>query len=131
MPANLSTDDADFETAFTALLNAKREDSPDVDATVARIIQDVRDHGDAAVTALTHKFDRVALTADQLRISAADIAQAIAQVSPADRAALELAASRITAYHSKQLPQDHSWIDETGAELGWRWTPWLSTSMPA
>jgi histidinol dehydrogenase len=33
MPVFLDTADADFETAFVRLLNAKREDSPDVDAS--------------------------------------------------------------------------------------------------
>ena len=51
MPVFLNTSDADFETAFTALLSAKREDSPDVDDTVAGIIADVRARGDAAVVA--------------------------------------------------------------------------------
>ena len=35
MPVFLDTTAADFDTAFAALLNAKREDSPDVDAIVA------------------------------------------------------------------------------------------------
>ena len=42
---------------------------------------------------------------------------------PVHRAALELAAARIQAYHARQLPEDARWRDETGAELGWRWTP--------
>ena len=44
-------------------------------------------------------------------------------VAPGDRAALELAAERIRAYHARQVPPDALWTDETGAELGWRWTP--------
>jgi len=44
-------------------------------------------------------------------------------VSDADRAALELAADRIRAYHARQLPQDAMWQDAAGASLGWRWTP--------
>ena len=35
MPQFLFTTDADFEGQFVALLGAKREDSPDVDAVVA------------------------------------------------------------------------------------------------
>ena len=42
MPVFLDTQDADFEKNFTALLSAKREDSPDVDSSVARIIADVQ-----------------------------------------------------------------------------------------
>ncbi len=123
MPVFLNADDAGFEEAFTALLGAKREDSPDVDDTVAEIIADVRARGDAAVLELTAKFDRLTLATDQLRFSQEEIAGLVAEVSDAERAALELAADRIRAYHTRQLPKDESWTDEQGALLGWRWTP--------
>ena len=123
MPVLLNAQDPQFEDQFQTLLGAKREDSPDVDHIVAGIIQDVRDRGDAAVLELTHKFDRLALTADRLRFSDHEITDEIAKVSDEDRAALELAAARIRAYHERQMPQDAYWTDDSGAELGWRWTP--------
>lgn len=123
MAVFLNADDPDFETAFATLLGAKREDSPDVQNVVAEIISEVRADGDKAVLRLTEKFDRLALTADQMRFSKAEIAQYCAEVGREDRAALELAAERIRAYHQKQLPEDAQWTDPSGAELGWRWTP--------
>ncbi len=123
MPQFLNITDADFEPKFQALLGAKREDSPDVDAVVADIIADVRARGDDAVLELTAKFDRLELTADKLRFSDAEIEAYCAVVSSEDKAALELAADRIRAYHARQLPEDAFWEDETGASLGWRWTP--------
>ena len=63
MPVFLDSRQDDFETAFQALLGAKREDSPDVDSVVAEIIADVRARGDAAVLDLTAKFDRLELDA--------------------------------------------------------------------
>ncbi|WP_289081471.1 histidinol dehydrogenase [uncultured Sulfitobacter sp.] len=122
MPQFLDFDQPDFEQAFTALLSAKREDSPDVDDTVAEIISQVRSKGDAAVIELTQKFDRIALTPDTLRITAAEVHAAVAEVSDADRTALELAAARIRAYHERQLPEDAQWQDDVGATLGWRWS---------
>ncbi|WP_300582508.1 histidinol dehydrogenase [Marivita sp.] len=122
MPQFLSTKDADFDARFTAILNAKREDSPDVDDVVAGIIADVRKRGDAAVLELTAKFDRLELTADQMRVSEAEIDAEIAKVPEAERIALETAAERIRAYHARQIPQDEMWTDEQGATLGWRWT---------
>ena len=56
MPQFLNISDPDFESQFAALLTMKREDSPDVDAVVAQIIDDVRTCGDAAVIELTSKF---------------------------------------------------------------------------
>ncbi|NBV61106.1 MAG: histidinol dehydrogenase [Rhodobacteraceae bacterium] len=123
MPQFLDASEADFEARFTALLGAKREDSPDVDAVVAAIIADVRSRGDAALVDLTAKFDRLQLDAGSLRFSEAEIDALVAQVPAHERAALELAAARIRAYHLRQLPEDASWHDETGAMLGWRWTP--------
>ena len=123
MPQFLDASEADFEARFTALLGAKREDSPDVDQAVAAIIADVRSRGDAALVDLTAKFDRLQLDAGSLRFSDAEIDVLVAQVPAHERAALELAAERIRAYHQRQLPEDASWQDETGAMLGWRWTP--------
>ncbi|MEO0863946.1 MAG: histidinol dehydrogenase, partial [Pseudomonadota bacterium] len=123
MPQFLNVTDPDFDARFTALLNAKREDSPDVDAVVADIIADVRARGDAAVIALTKRFDRIDLTPQTLRISVEEVDAAIADVPADDRAALELAADRIRAYHARQMPQDAQWSDDAGAMLGWRWTP--------
>ena len=122
MPVFLDTASAEFETEFAVLLSAKREDSPDVDAVVAQIIDDVRARGDAAVIELTTKFDRVDLAPGALRFSDAEIQAAIAEVPQAEREALELAAERIRAYHERQMPENAQWTDEAGAMLGWRWS---------
>ena len=119
----LTTNQVDFKTQFQALLSAKREDSPDVDAIVADIIADVRKRGDAAVTELTSKFDRLDLSSDKLVFTREEIIGYCSTVPTAERDALELAAERIRAYHAKQLPKDESWIDDAGVSLGWRWTP--------
>ncbi|GAW33788.1 histidinol dehydrogenase [Roseovarius sp. A-2] len=123
MPITLDATAPDFEARFAALLSAKREDSPDVDDTVAAIIADVRTRGDAAVIELTARFDRLELSPQTLRFSPAELAALVAQVPQAEREALELAAARIRDYHQRQLPEDASWTEESGAVLGWRWTP--------
>ncbi len=123
MPHYLNASDADFESRFAALLSAKREDTPEVDDVVAGIIADVRARGDAAVIELTERFDRLPLTPDTLRFTEAEIDALISDVSEAERAALDVAAERIRAYHARQLPEDAAWEDDAGAMLGWRWTP--------
>ena len=123
MPVFLNTADPGFEAAFATLLGQKREEAEDVDQAVAQIIADVRTRGDQAVIDLTARFDRLTLTPETLAFSKAEIATEIAKVTPEDRAALELAADRIRAYHTRQKPEDQSWTDPTGAMLGWRWTP--------
>lgn len=123
MPLFLSTRDPGFEEAFLRLLSLKREESPDVDATVAAIIAQVRAEGDAALIELTARFDRVTLEPASLRFGEAEIDALVARVPADQRAALELAAERIRAYHARQMPRDESWTDGQGATLGWRWTP--------
>ena len=123
MPQFLTTSAADFEARFTALLSAKREDSPDVDDTVAGIIADVRARGDAAVIELTARFDRLQLSPATLRFTQDEIDAQIARVPPAELEALELAAERIRAYHVRQVPENAMWTDPDGATLGWRWSP--------
>jgi histidinol dehydrogenase len=123
MPQIININQPDFEVLFQAVLAAKREDSPDVDAVVAEIIADVRMRGDTAVIELTTKFDRLNLTADTLAFSREEILAHCANVPAEERAALELAAERIRAYHARQMPENASWVDASGATLGWRWTP--------
>ena len=46
MPVFLDSRDAGFEARFAALLEMKREDTPEVDEIVAGIISDVRARGE-------------------------------------------------------------------------------------
>ncbi|MCZ7677088.1 MAG: histidinol dehydrogenase [Roseovarius sp.] len=123
MPQFLDATEPDFDAAFAALLGAKREEAADVDDAVAAIIADVRARGDAALIELTERFDRVALSPERLRFAPDEIDALVAGVGAEERAALELAAARIRAYHARQMPRDECWTDAQGATLGWRWTP--------
>ena len=118
----LSVRDADFEARFTTLLSQGRETTESVDRAVADIIAAVRARGDAAVIDYTTRFDRQTLTVDRLRISSAEIDAATAAIPAELAAALDLAATRIEAFHGAQLPQDLRMTDEAGLTLGMRWT---------
>src|SRR3954471_2085725 len=100
----LTTTNPSFEAAFAALLAAKRESAADVDAAVARIIDDVARRGDAALVEYTNRFDRVSLTAGTLRLTANEIAAGADAAPPETVAALRVAAERIEAFHRRQLP---------------------------
>ena len=122
MPLKLATSEPDFEERFRALLAAKREVSPDVDAVVAEIIAKVREGGDATLVALSKEFDRVDLDRLGIRVTASDIERAYVSAEPQVLDALRLAHNRILAHHRRQLPSDDRYRDGTGAELGTRWT---------
>ena len=124
MAVKLNTSDHGFKDQFTALLNSKREDSVDVSDTVNAIIGDVMARGDAAVLELTRKFDRIdAESMAELALTADDLAAAYDRIDDELKSALSTAASRIRAFHEKQLPQDIAYQDDAGVALGLRHTP--------
>jgi histidinol dehydrogenase len=71
---------------------------------VRDILATVAERGDAAVREYTSRFDGVEL--DSLVVADAELAAAIERIEPDVRAALELAADRIAAYHEAQMPTD-------------------------
>ena len=111
-----------FEAEFAGLLAVKRETAADVGAQVAEIIARVRGEGDAALLALTERFDGHRPAPGQLRVGAAAIEGAVAAVPPETLAALKTAITRITDYHRRQKPEDLWYRDAAGVGLGHRWT---------
>jgi histidinol dehydrogenase len=112
---------ADFAAAFTRLAWQRRAEPSDVRDQVGAILARIRAEGDTALLDYTARFDRHRPSARQLRVDAAEIAQAV-DACPAElRAALELAAGRIAAYHRRQLPADQESTDDLGVRLGLRW----------
>ncbi len=118
----LSTSDPGFTDAFDRLLAEARETTGQVDQAVAEIIASVRARGDAMLIAYTARFDRLTLTPERLRVNQAEIDEAVASVAPALRGALDLAATRIEAFHRAQVPADLRIADPAGLTLGMRWT---------
>lgn len=120
-PLRLDAGDPGFATAFTALVEARREADADVARDVRAIIASVRDEGDAALAAFTRKFDRHDLAETGWRIEAAECRAALDGLDGELRGALELAAERITAFHERQRPADSDFTDDAGIRLGSRW----------
>lgn len=119
----LNASDAGFEQAFQGLLGAKREMDEDVDRVVADILSDTRRRGDAALVEYTNRFDRVSITAQELRIPQEMLEGAAAKCDPQTIEALKLAAERIRSFHEKTLPGGLDYTDAAGVRLGARWTP--------
>ena len=119
----LEADAPDFEDRFSALVNGRRDAGRDVSADVARILADVRETGDEAVRALTKRLDGFDLDVAGWQIPLAACQDALARLEPELRQALELAASRIRAYHEAQRPLDSDVTDAAGVRAGARWLP--------
>src|SRR3546814_18344714 len=121
MTLRLSTRDAGFDAAFTALVNARREADEDVSRDVSAILKRIRDEGDAALAAYTQRFDRHDLAATGWSVTAAERQAPFNGLSNELRDALELAAERITAYHEKQQPPASDSPYPAGVRSGARW----------
>src|SRR3546814_16397631 len=102
MTLRLSTRDAGFDAAFTALVNARREADEDVSRDVTVILKRIRDEGDAALADYTRRFDRHDLDATGWTVTAAERKAALNSLSNELRAALDLAAERLAAYKSEE-----------------------------
>jgi histidinol dehydrogenase len=122
MAIRLDIRSSDFAQKFRAFLDTKREAAADVEDTVRAIVADVAARGDRALKDYTLKFDKLDLDRAGLKVTAAEIAAARSACSGETLDALDLAKSRIEAYHRRQVPQDDRFTDALGVELGSRWT---------
>ena len=116
----LRSSDGDFAASFAAVVNDRRESDAGVASDVAAIIAEVRARGDAALADYTARFDGHDL-GDEWRIPAETCREAFDALAPDLRAALELAAQRIRAYHEAQVPEDRDYTDAAGVRLGAKW----------
>jgi histidinol dehydrogenase len=120
----LDTSQPDFDAQFGALLAFETAQDPQIDATVAAIIADVRARGDAAVLEYTRRFDR--LTADtpaDLELTPEALQRALEALPPLQRLALETAARRVRIYHERQRAESWDFTEADGTQLGQRITP--------
>ena len=112
----LTAGSVDTGAFLQALRDRSRAPTPEVEQQVRAILEDVRQRRDAALFDYTQRFDGIRLDAGTVRVSEAEMAAAVEPLDPAVRAALELAAERIEAYHYRQRRE--SWFyQEDGAGL--------------
>ena len=123
----LATTAADFEAEFARVLHWSAETDAAIEGRVADILADVEKRGDAAVLEYTQRFDGLAASSmAQLEITQAELQAALAQITPAQRSALEAAAARVRDYHQRQLEacgRSWSYRDADGTLLGQKVTP--------
>ena len=113
---------AGFGDKFAAFLAEPRSTEGNLAQTVGEIVDAVRLQGGEAVAHYTGKFDRLTLNPTLLTSDNVDLHRLASACSEDLRAAIDFAHDRIAAYAQKQQPEDKSWTDASGVELGWRWT---------
>lgn len=95
-----------------AILGRQQRIPEQVERSVRQVLEAVRTRGDEALAEFTAQFDRVQLRPEQFRVPAPVLAQALAQLDPALRQAIEAAAANIRAFHERQ--RVNSWFMEDG-----------------
>ena len=115
----LSSRDPGFLAALDALLHF--EDSADaaIELAVEEILGAGRRQGDAAVLEYTRRFDGLEVaTLAELELPREELQRALDGIPAAQRAALEAAAQRVTAYHQRQKLESWSFTETDGTRLG-------------
>lgn len=120
----LNTGDANFAAQLDSLLAYEAAVNNDIRQTVAEILNDVRDRGDAALLELTNRFDQRSIESpSEWCLGAESLQAALSRIDQKQREALTLAADRIRTYHLRQQQASWQYTDELGATLGQKITP--------
>lgn len=85
---------------YASILARPVEDLAGIESKVKPILDAVRSQGDEAALEFSHKFD--GHTLKNLKVSEAEIENAISQVSPALKSAIQTAANNIRLFHLSQ-----------------------------
>jgi len=94
-----------------------------VEDKVRHIIDDVRLFGDEAVLKYTRKFDRVKLSAKQLKVSQIEISGAYQNISPNFVPSLKIIIENINRFYRKCPRKSWKMKDSDGAIVGERYMP--------
>jgi histidinol dehydrogenase len=129
MTVTLHITQADFVSSFKRFLDSRDIATDKVGPTVSGIIQQVRDEGDVALLRLTAQFDHYEATAESIKVSAHEMADALSLCTPELIKSLRVAAGRIEDYSKRQMPADLDYTDELGVRLGHRWSPLQSVGL--
>ena len=117
----LKHDDKGFAAAFEKIVRRREDDAEDVERTVSRILEKIREGGDDELYAHVKKLDGADL--DSLEVTPEEMDEAGETIDPADRAALGKAAMRVREFHRKRIPSSWEVREEGGGVFGHRVRP--------
>lgn len=108
-----------FEKLFRRSVRRDRR----IEERVRRIIDDVKNYGDEAVLRYTRKFDKVKLTAKELRVTESEINGAYQNISPDFVSSLKIAVENVNRFYRRQTKRSWKLVTEDGVILGERVKP--------
>ncbi|MDC3170001.1 histidinol dehydrogenase [Paracoccaceae bacterium] len=115
--------DKNFSQTFSDFLKTRQQTNTEIVSLVEKIIKDVRINKDAAVIKYTKKFDNIDLRELGIFFQPNEIEESVGKIDLPDKKAIDLSIDRIADFHKKQMPENLSWKDDLGIELGWVWKP--------
>lgn len=120
----LTTASSDFDAQLREHLHREMLVADEVSSSVAGIIADVRERGDAAVVEYTNRFDKFgAESMADLLVTQDQLEQALENITDAQRQALTHAAERIRRYHEKQKQTSWHYEEADGSVYGQKVSP--------
>jgi histidinol dehydrogenase len=115
---------SDFNQQLDKLLAWEAVSDQSVSSVVNDILTSVRTRGDDALLEFTNRFDRrTVVSMVELTVTQAALQQALLDITPEQRAALEQAAARIQQFHERQRVESWQYTEADGTVLGQRVTP--------
>jgi len=100
----------DIAAELKRIINRGETATDEVAVVVKEVVERVRKEGDPALLEYTEKFDRVALTLKDIKVTPQEIKDAYSHVDQKKVDALKLAAANIRSFHEKQ--KISSWVNQ-------------------
>ena len=114
----INTNESSFAVELDRIRNRRNAVPGVVEDVVSKILDDVEARGDDALFEYTERFDGILLNAHTIEISPDEIESAFREVSADDVDILQFSATRIEAFHRRQIEESWSYSDDEGVELG-------------
>jgi histidinol dehydrogenase len=111
------------EPALEKILSRRADFDPRLQKKVARIVRDVRENGDAALVKYARRFDHLAMTPDQIKVSPAQLKACLEKADPALMRVIKEAHDNIRRFHQYEV--EATWLKSfpDNVKLGQRVTP--------
>lgn len=114
----LRFNEPEFETALGTALAVNSLFDPQIEERVRAVIREVATRGDEAVLELTERFDRVKLTASELRLT-----PPTSPATPSLRQAITVANKNIAGFARAGLPKPWTMRNAQGGRVGEKFDP--------
>jgi histidinol dehydrogenase len=120
----LSSKNEDFDAQLSSLISWEVSSNEEINNSVRRIIEEVKNNGDSSVLSFTSEFDLLnAKSISELIISKESLQKSYDNLDQKQKDALCIAADRIKSYHQMQKQESWNYTEDDGTLLGQKVSP--------